>query len=659
MDARPLKEKALQLFQKGKFAKAAEVWVQICKADPKDNQSRLRLGDALAKAGQSEKAFEAYRTAAEGFVKAGFLPQATAAAKLALGLKPAAIDVQLLLSGVHAERFGRPSPLPSSLSSAPEGPQPPFESSPSRARPPTGPLRVPGPPPFVSSASAAQRASAPVAIEPEPEFQEPEPEFEFGSGFAEGPTVEPVSELEGYIDEALGLAASPPSAEPLVGETTGSSIPRPVRKPPFRFIRSPEGLGAVAQEPSGPQPQVLMPPPPPPPSSPEPAPGEAVEPGVPISFELPVDAEPLEAEVLPAEPLEALSADAAPLMMDPPQVAEPFAPSLELERAPNPDATMLGNVALMEQLRRASAVQDMTVVAMNPLALGPPPATGVAHPQFDPQLDEAMASPAVVAGAGHETFPRVPLFDGLGPEAFLALVKECPLREYSIHEVVLEQGRPGDSFFVILAGRVRVFREEGSARRELAILEAGAFFGELALLTGAPRSAWVVAEVEDTRLLEVSAGVVRRLSVEHPSVAEGLASLARKRILSNVMMSEPLFAGLKRNERLALAELFEAREAASGEVLLAQGATPPGLLVVVSGQLRRATRDGTTRLYPSGTLVGDLETLQGVVTETVAVHRPGLILTLPAEEVSRLLAHPTLAGKQATLLEAARRRLGG
>ena len=597
MDARLLKEKALQFFQKGKFAKAADVWVQVCKADPKDNQSRLRLGDALSKAGQADKAFEAYRMAAEGFAKAGFLPQATAAAKLALGLKPNAVEVQALVAGLHAERFGRPPASPSGALPPADGP-PPFESSASRSRALAPPVRAPGPPPFVSSPSSL-KSSPPEPIELEPDDVPVEPAAG-GSG-----------ELESYIDEALQLAGAPVGDEvapppPPPGDTTGSSIPRPVRRPPFRLVRPPAEAPVQEAEvdPVAPPPSPPVPPPPPPRSAPP----------------------------RPVEP-------------EPP-------PTIGLVDGPRPEATMLGVPALMEELRLRSSEQDSTVVAMNPLASAPPAPTNPEQPRYDD-------GEAVADGARRGEFPRVPLLDELSTDAFLALLKECPLNTYSIHEVVLEQGRPGDSFFVILAGRVRVFREEATGRRELAILEEGAFFGEMALLTGAPRSAWVVAEVDDTRLLEISSPVVQKLATQYASVSEGLATLARKRILSNVMASEPLFAGLKRNERLALAERFEPREAESGQVLLTEGAAPAGLVVVISGQLKRSGPDGGSRLYGSGTLVGDLETLEGRVGKTVEVHRAGLLLTLPPDEVSRLLAHPSLGGKQATLVEAARRRLGG
>ena len=109
MDLRKLKDKATGLFSKGKFAKAAEAYDEYCKADPKDLQSRLRLGDAWAKAGEKDKAILAYQGAAEGFAKDGFLPRAIAAAKLVLELDPSHKGVQQMLADLYA-RKGGPKP---------------------------------------------------------------------------------------------------------------------------------------------------------------------------------------------------------------------------------------------------------------------------------------------------------------------------------------------------------------------------------------------------------------------------------------------------------------------------------------------------------------------------------------------------------------------
>src|SRR5512146_3075712 len=107
MDLRKLKDKAIEAFAKGRFAKAAELYEAYCAADPKDLQARLRMGDAWAKAGGKgtrDKAIASYRSAAEGFAKEGFLPRAIAASKLILELDPTHQGVQQMLASLYASK---------------------------------------------------------------------------------------------------------------------------------------------------------------------------------------------------------------------------------------------------------------------------------------------------------------------------------------------------------------------------------------------------------------------------------------------------------------------------------------------------------------------------------------------------------------------------
>src|SRR6185503_11075744 len=97
--------------------------------------------------------------------------------------------------------------------------------------------------------------------------------------------------------------------------------------------------------------------------------------------------------------------------------------------------------------------------------------------------------------------------------------ERCPLRRLEPPDMVIQQGSLGDSFFVICAGSVKVFRTEGEVRRDIATLNEGAFFGEMALLSGAARTASVEAASEDTQLLEISAPVLTELSHKYPPVA--------------------------------------------------------------------------------------------------------------------------------------------
>src|SRR5438132_12406886 len=68
--------------------------------------------------------------------------------------------------------------------------------------------------------------------------------------------------------------------------------------------------------------------------------------------------------------------------------------------------------------------------------------------------------------------------------------------------MLFRQDDPGDEMFVIARGRVRLTITCEGHERELAVLQAGDFFGELSLLSGARRTATAVA-VDDCDLLTI------------------------------------------------------------------------------------------------------------------------------------------------------------
>src|SRR5690348_6704882 len=68
-------------------------------------------------------------------------------------------------------------------------------------------------------------------------------------------------------------------------------------------------------------------------------------------------------------------------------------------------------------------------------------------------------------------------------------------KDFKAGSVLFEEGQPGDYMYVIQSGAVEIRRQVGETERVLAVLPAGEFFGEMAILNARPRSATAVVRV--------------------------------------------------------------------------------------------------------------------------------------------------------------------
>ena len=142
------------------------------------------------------------------------------------------------------------------------------------------------------------------------------------------------------------------------------------------------------------------------------------------------------------------------------------------------------------------------------------------------QLAAASAASAAIGvphdsgRVGHDwlaTLEEVPLFEGLSKRHLRRIAKLARVRRFASGSAMVRAGEAGTAFFVLLDGTARVVPPSGRARR----LGAGEFFGEMALLDGAPRSAGVVAEGE-VLTLTIGRSSFRKLLRKEPALAEAL-----------------------------------------------------------------------------------------------------------------------------------------
>ena len=87
-----------------------------------------------------------------------------------------------------------------------------------------------------------------------------------------------------------------------------------------------------------------------------------------------------------------------------------------------------------------------------------------------------------------ELVAQVPFFHNLGATLIAEVARLLRVREFPHHAAIIRRGEPGDCMYFIVDGEVEVELQPRPLR-----LGAGSFFGELALLTGAPRNATITA----------------------------------------------------------------------------------------------------------------------------------------------------------------------
>ena len=124
----------------------------------------------------------------------------------------------------------------------------------------------------------------------------------------------------------------------------------------------------------------------------------------------------------------------------------------------------------------------------------------------------------------------VPMFSGLQRDELLKFAELTRERTYPKGSVILFQGDPGDSLYVLRQGRAKVVLIGEDGREViLGVLEPGAHFGELALIDDQPRSAHVIA-MEDSQLLILRREDFRRRVEANPTVAWALLTELSRRL---------------------------------------------------------------------------------------------------------------------------------
>ena len=127
-----------------------------------------------------------------------------------------------------------------------------------------------------------------------------------------------------------------------------------------------------------------------------------------------------------------------------------------------------------------------------------------------------------------ELLRKVPLFADIPEDEFDTLAELLEHQTIPAGTSIVRQGGRGDALYLIARGVVRVSRTDDGKERDLATLFAGDFFGEMALLTGEPRTATCRA-VTPCALYQLTRSDFDEVRQKHPSIQAALAAVERER----------------------------------------------------------------------------------------------------------------------------------
>jgi type IV pilus assembly protein PilB len=126
---------------------------------------------------------------------------------------------------------------------------------------------------------------------------------------------------------------------------------------------------------------------------------------------------------------------------------------------------------------------------------------------------------------------NVKLFAELSPDSLVKLGSCLKTAEFPVAEVIVREGAPGVSMYIVKSGIVEVRKKDPVTGIDFLVaqLSEGAAVGEMSLLTGKPRTA-TVTTVAPTTVFTLTRADFRNLLTQHPEISLGLARILAERL---------------------------------------------------------------------------------------------------------------------------------
>jgi Flp pilus assembly CpaE family ATPase len=205
------------------------------------------------------------------------------------------------------------------------------------------------------------------------------------------------------------------------------------------------------------------------------------------------------------------------------------------------------------------------------------------------------------------------IFETLASEELETIALLLRERRLAEGEVLCRQGEPGDALFIVTGGRIRLSTHDPSGNEKvLTYFTDGQFFGEMALLTGAPRSATATAET-DSQVLVLQKHDFDQLLASHAQIMREMLKVVSQRTLHT-------------NQQLLAEEPGDSVVVGAGKVFAVfspRGGSGKTTIAVNLAALQADEQPERTALVDLSLTFGHAAALLGIHPETSLAQIPG------------------------------------
>jgi CRP-like cAMP-binding protein len=134
----------------------------------------------------------------------------------------------------------------------------------------------------------------------------------------------------------------------------------------------------------------------------------------------------------------------------------------------------------------------------------------------------------------HEVIKEIPFFSTLSEKNLAEISEQLKYVKYSPSTIVCQIDDPGDQMFIVISGKVDVcIHDIDGDKTPVATLKAGDFFGEMALMTGEPRTA-TVRTTEESEMLILHKNEFDKIVERFPLIQMQISTIMSKRLRKNL-----------------------------------------------------------------------------------------------------------------------------